>query len=259
MKQFLITNTFNTISIAGIETACITRKEIALLIASLCSSSRSAEKAKPYLIFDSNGHAISMAHTDSTFMDSLRQADLIHADGQSIVSFSKRLKGENIPERSATTDMIHDLPEMLDQPLKHFLLGGRQDIVSKAADLLGKKHKNFIVAGFNHGFFKEVEEAALCEKINESDADILWVGLGKPKEQAFCIRNKSRLRTPVIISCGGCYNYITGDYPRAPEWMQKSGLEWLHRMLTNPRQLFMRYLLTSPHAIYCAFFKRSRS
>jgi exopolysaccharide biosynthesis WecB/TagA/CpsF family protein len=63
----------------------------------------------------------------------------------------------------------------------------------------------------------------------------------------------------VIITCGGCYNYITGEYKRAPKWMQDYGFEWLHRMLTQPKKLFWRYLTTNPHAIYCILKHKSAS
>jgi N-acetylglucosaminyldiphosphoundecaprenol N-acetyl-beta-D-mannosaminyltransferase len=92
-----------------------------------------------------------------------------------------------------------------------------------------------------------------------SQADILWVGLGKPKEQTFVIRNKLLIKVPVIITCGGCYNFVTGDYKRAPLLFQKLGLEWLHRAVTEPRKLLWRYLTTNPHAIYCAIKYRHRN
>ncbi|CAH0529052.1 WecB/TagA/CpsF family glycosyltransferase [Vibrio hippocampi] len=249
---------FNNVNVGGIETACIDRQQITDLIMNIATQYRAddSNKGTPYLIFDNNGHAISFANTNSEFKQQLAMADLVHADGQSIVSFSKRLKGHAIPERSATTDMIHDIAEMQNRPLRHFLLGGKDDVVTQAAELLDNKHPNFTVAGLHHGYFSENEEKRICDLINQTKPDVLWVGLGKPKEQAFCIRNKSRLDVPVVITCGGCYNYITGDYPRAPIWMQNAGIEWVHRVATNPRQLFMRYLLTNPHAIYCVFAKK---
>lgn len=249
------TVTFNTISIGGIKTACIDRVGLAKLIDDL-SQRFEAGISQPFIIFDTNGHGISLAHTDPQFKALLDQADLIHADGQSIVSFSKRLDGPVVPERTATTDMIHDLPNYLDRPLKHYLLGGEDRVVNQAAAIMDEQYDKFEVAGVHHGFFSEAEEEALCEQINLAKPDVLWVGLGKPKEQAFCLRNKHRLHVPVIITCGGCYNYITGDYPRAPQWMQDRGLEWLHRLATNPRKLFWRYFITNPHSIYCVFMKK---
>lgn len=250
------TTEIQTTNIGGIETACVDRKGLAQLIGQQCLQ---PPPQSSLVIFDCNGHAISIVNNDPKAMELLHTADLIHADGQSIILFSKWTSGPVIPERTATTDMIHDIPEYFDKVLKHFLLGGKEDIVSKAANIYQKKHPNVEIAGYHHGYFEETFEDELCEIINQSNTDILWVGLGKPKEQEFCVRNKDKLNVSVIITCGGCYNYITGDYARAPLWMQNIGLEWLHRMATMPKQLFFRYLTTNPHAIYCVLINEFRS
>lgn len=109
------------------------------------------------------------------------------------------------------------------------------------------------IAGVRNGYFTESEEADVCREINESGADIIWVGLGKPKEQAFCVRNRERITSGWLVTCGGCFNYVTGNYPRAPEWMQRRGLEWFHRMVTQPRKLAWRYFSTTPVALYLLF------
>ena len=75
----------------------------------------------------------------------------------------------------------------------------------------------------------------------------MWVGLGKPKEQLFCLRNRSALHATWAITCGGCFSFVTGDYRRAPRWMQHAGIEWLFRAMTNPKLLW-RYATTNPHA-----------
>ncbi|WP_337878943.1 WecB/TagA/CpsF family glycosyltransferase [Rheinheimera sp.] len=242
---------FDTVNVGGIKTACVGRAELANIVGSICASKSKAHSITPFIIFSNNGHAISIYNSDKEAREQMDQADLVHADGQSVVSFSRWFnKGTPVPERTATTDMIHDIPNYYSGTLKHFLLGGKESSVSKAAEILGKTYQNFEVVGYQNGYFSEAEEDEICDAINAAKPDVLWVGLGKPKEQIFCIKNKSKLNVPVIISCGGCYNYITGEYPRAPMWMQNAGLEWLFRMANDPKKLFVRYLLTNPHAIY---------
>ncbi|MEH8018596.1 WecB/TagA/CpsF family glycosyltransferase [Rheinheimera muenzenbergensis] len=241
---------FDNVSVGGIATACVGRKQLAVLVGQICENY--VEKQSPFVIFSNNGHAISIYNSDKEAREQMDQADLVHADGQSVVSFSRWFNKTNVvPERTATTDMIHDIPNFYQPTLKHFLLGGKETSVSKAGEILAQTYANFDVVGHQHGYFTDDDETAICDAINAAKPDVLWVGLGKPKEQIFCIRNKHRLKVPVIISCGGCYNYITGEYPRAPMWMQNAGLEWLFRMANDPRKLFVRYLLTNPHAIYC--------
>ncbi|MGP9801294.1 WecB/TagA/CpsF family glycosyltransferase [Rheinheimera sp. NSM] len=243
---------FDTVNVGGINTARLGRKELAQLVGDICAGYATKANAEPFVIFSNNGHAISIYNSDKQAREQMDQADLVHADGQSVVSFSRWFNKANaVPERTATTDMIHDIPNFYPGKLKHFLLGGKDVSVTKAGEILAQTYANFDVVGHQHGYFSDDDETAICDAINAAKPDVLWVGLGKPKEQIFCIRNKHRLKVPVIISCGGCYNYITGEYPRAPMWMQNAGLEWLFRMANDPRKLFVRYLLTNPHAIYC--------
>lgn len=253
---------FPTVDVAGIPTAAIDRTALAHMLGNHCASWRNAaesERPEPFLVFSSNGHAISSYHSDAGFADIMDEGSCIHADGQSVVTFSRWFHAVHIPERAATTDMIHDLPERFPHPLRHFLMGSKEDVVQKAAQILGVRHQRMTIVGVRNGYFKREEEEEICAQINASEADVLWVGMGKPIEQAFCIRNRKKLKVPVIITCGGCYNYITGDYPRAPLWMQNAGLEWVFRLMDDPRKLFWRYALTNPHSVYCAWrYRKSR-
>lgn len=240
-----------TVNIGGINTACLSRKDLALIIGKVAIDD---SLSQPVLIFDSNGHGISEANLNPRFHELLKAADIVHADGQSVVKFSKHFyeKEFSIPEATPTTDTIHEIPEYNLENINHFLLGGKESVVKKASEILVEKHPRFILSGYQDGYFSEAEELDIVNKIDESGCQVLWVGLGKPKEQEFCVRNKQNFKNvKVIITCGGCYNYITGEYKRAPKWMQDSGFEWLHRMLTQPKHLFWRYLTTNPHAIYC--------
>ena len=90
----------------------------------------------------------------------------------------------------------------------------------------------------------------MCDEINRSGADIVFVGLGVPLEYEFCARNKPRLRAGWVVTCGGCYNFVTGDYKRAPQWMQRHALEWLYRLVREPKRLFWRYAVTNPLALF---------
>ncbi len=242
--------------VGGLKTACIGRQQLVDLMAHRVNQFRNNEADTPMLVFSSNGQSISIANSDKKMCDMLNKADILHADGQSVVSFSKFFSARAIPERTATTDTFHDVPGMYAETLNHFLLGGTQLVLEKCRHQMQSRYDNFKVVGTHHGFFPELDEERLVEKINAANPDVLWVGLGKPKEQLFCLRNKHKLKVPVIITCGGCYNFVSGDYKRAPALMQKVGLEWLFRALTEPRKLLWRYLTTNPHAIYCVIKHR---
>jgi N-acetylglucosaminyldiphosphoundecaprenol N-acetyl-beta-D-mannosaminyltransferase len=248
-------------NVGGLSTACISRLELVNVMINKVKQAqhlKTPQTVKPLVIFSANGHSISIANSDPVMGDMLNQADILHADGESVVTFSKHFSEYPIPERSATTDTIHDVPKMSSEVLQHFLLGASKQTIEKCADVMSTTYNNFKISGTQHGFFSEQEEQALVDKINQSGTDVLWVGLGKPKEQVFIIRNREKLNVPVIISCGGCYNFVTGDYKRAPEILQALGLEWLHRAFTEPRKLLWRYITTNPHAIYCVIKHRHK-
>ena len=123
-------------------------------------------------------------------------------------------------------------------------------MTDRCAQVLQADYAGLQIVGQHSGYFAESEERAICDEINASGADVVWVGLGKPREQQFCVRNRHRLTAGWMVTCGGCFGFVTGQYPRAPGWMQRAGFEWLHRLATNPRRLFWRYLTTNPHALF---------
>lgn len=213
---------------------------------------------RPQLIFDANGHALSLARTDRAFAKLIAEADVVHADGGFLVSLSKTLAVNSIPERSATTDMLHDFAAQFQGTgYGFYFLGSEERVNSSCTRIIQEMYPDLTISGRRNGFFSIQEEEEIVQAINASGSDVLWVGLGKPKEQEFCVRWRDRLKVRWIITCGGCFNYVTGDYPRAPMWMQNSNLEWLHRLATRPKELGKRYLLTSPHSLWIALTQHS--
>lgn len=209
-------------------------------------------RVRTRLVFDSNGQGVSLARTNPEFRKALDQADIVHADGQFIVNMSRRYCSEPIPERAPTTDMIHDFARRCEESGRSFyLLGASEETNAECARILQEMYPKLRIAGRHHGFFRGREEEVLAD-IASKKPDFLWVGLGKPLEQQFCTKYVDRIDAVWTITCGGCFNFITGDYSRAPEWMQNAGLEWVHRMITQPKHLFWRYLTTTPHALAIA-------
>lgn len=238
--------------VGGIKTACLSREELTSLMLKDCLARKQSEYASPpALIFDSNGHGLSMAATSQEFLQDIKQADIVHADGGIIVAAANKLTNGYIGNRSATTDFLHDAAiAAVKNNLTFYLLGGTEDVNARCADILKEQYPTLKIVGRRNGYFAAEHENDICAEISAVQPDIVWVGLGKPKEQRFCVENKDKIKAGWLVTCGGCYNYVTGDYPRAPMWMQKSGVEWLHRMCTKPKQLFWRYLTTNPHALY---------
>lgn len=242
---------YGEITLGGLRTACLSRDGMARMMVQDCLMARSNPLRQPKLVFATNGHAIALAAQDEAFRFTFEQADIIHADGQAAVFASRLLTDTPIPERSATTDFIHDAAKIAAQTgLRFFLLGATEEANAEAARILAQTYPGLQIVGRHHGYFSELDEDELCDDINLTQPDVIWVGLSVPREYEFSVRNRSRLRAGWLVTCGGCFNFVTGAYSRAPAWMQAAGLEWLYRLAREPRRLFWRYAVTNPIAFF---------
>ena len=126
-----------------------------------------------------------------------------------------------------------------------FLLGGEEGVAKEASERLKEKYPNIRIAGFQNGFFKGAhignagheDEIQILENINQSNADILFVGLGAPKQEIWIDENKNKLNCKLIIGNGGTVDILAGRIERAPDIYQKLGLEWLYRLAKDPKRI----------------------
>jgi exopolysaccharide biosynthesis WecB/TagA/CpsF family protein len=242
----------------GLRTACISRAGLAELMVRECREARAISGAAPKLVFAVNGQAISRAAWDTEFRAHHELADHVHADGQPLVFATRLLASPHIPERSPVTDFFHDAAlAARGAGLRFYLLGSAEEDNAACAEIMRRRYPGLVIAGRQHGYFNRDDEEAVCAGINACAADVVWVGLGIPLEQAFCVRNRYRIRAGWLLTAGGCFNYVSGRYRRAPAWMQRAGLEWLHRLWCEPRRLFLRYAVTNPHALYLLLTRTS--
>ena len=250
-------DSYTEVTVGGIATACLSREGLSRMMLQDCLDARSNPHRQPKLVFASNGHAIALAAQDEAFRFTFEQADIIHADGQAAV-FASRMTATPIPERSATTDFIHDASKVAAQHgLRFFVLGATEEANAEAVRVLRETYPGLQIVGRRHGYFGRDEEDEICDEINLTQPDVVWVGLSVPLEYEFAVRNKTRLRAGWLVTCGGCYNFVTGAYKRAPGWMQACGLEWLFRLVKEPKRLFWRYAVTNPLAIFLLLTRTS--
>ncbi|MCH8150201.1 MAG: WecB/TagA/CpsF family glycosyltransferase [Planctomycetes bacterium] len=174
------------------------------------------------------------------------QADLVVADGMPLIWASKML-GTRLPERVAGSDLF---PRLCQEAAKHdlsvFLLGGAPGTADEAARVLTERHAGLRVAGTycpDYGFENDAAECRrIVESIRQSNPDIVFVGLGSPKQERWIVANREACGAGLCIGVGISFSFVCGDVVRAPRWMQRAGLEWLHRLRQEPRRLAMRYL-----------------
>lgn len=215
--------------------------------------------ARPVFSSSANGNVLALAARDPAFRAMLCEADHIDADGMPLVIASRYLAHDALPERIATTDFIHDVARAAaGHGIRFFLLGAHETENGRAVDTLRRLYPALAIAG-HHGYFGPEDEPAVLERIREFRTDLLWVGLGVPREHAFALRNRDALRGVTWIkTCGGLFNFLSGSRPRAPLWVQNAGFEWLWRTLQEPARLGPRYLATNGEAIRLMWRHRER-
>lgn len=182
----------------------------------------------------------------------LRGADLITADGFPIVLLSK-IAGFPLKERVTGADLAPELARVaVERGKSIYLLGGGGNTADLAAEMLQKNNPGLKIAGTSAPMVAidgeslaswEEDDRATVEAINASGADILLMAFGNPKQELWFSRNKHRLQVPVSIGVGGTFAFITGQVKRAPIWVQKSNMEWIFRMIQDPKRLFKRYAI----------------
>lgn len=241
----------------GLRVACVGRAELARLMVQECLEAR-ATHAAPKLVFGVNGQSLSRAARDPELRRWHDLADHVHVDGQPVVLAARLLARPRIPERSPVTDFFHDAAAAArDAGLRFYLLGATEENNAACANVMRARYPGLQIVGRHHGFFAPEEEETICRNISASEADVVWVGLGTSLEQEFCVRNRQRIRAGWLVGSGGCFNYVSGRYRRAPQWMQRAGLEWAYRVAREPRRLAFRYAVTNPHALYLLLTRTS--
>jgi N-acetylglucosaminyldiphosphoundecaprenol N-acetyl-beta-D-mannosaminyltransferase len=236
--------------IAGLDTVQLTKDELANIMVEQCLYAR-ANKTLPKVVLSSNGQGISLNAKSPEFAKTMKKADMIHADGQSVVFASKLFTKRPLPERISTTDFFHNAAEAAEKAgLTFFMLGASEFENELACQNMAKMYPKLNIVGRQNGFFSKDDEQQVIDEINHLKPDVLWVALGKPKQEFWCIEMKSKLNVGWIKTCGGLFSFLAGTSPRAPQWMQNAGLEWLFRVIKSPRRLGWRYLTTNPHALF---------
>lgn len=182
---------------------------------------------------------------DGKLRKSLDDADIVVADGRGIVWLSK-LVGRPLPERVAGIDIMCNLFERCDKKkYRVYFLGAKQEVVETVVGYVGEKHPGLVVAGYHDGYFDENSEKEVADDIRDSNADILFVAVPSPKKENFLSKWQDHLNVPVCHGVGGSFDVVAGVTKRAPLWMQNFGLEWLYRVMQEPRRMWKRYLFTN--------------
>lgn len=201
-------------------------------------------------IYFVNTHTLTLAMRSPAYTETLNTADYVFGDGTGVRWAMRAVNGVALQDNVNGTDLTpHFLRSTSESGYRCYLLGARPVEVEKAARYFEDNFKGWSVAGYHHGFFAASEEDGIVAEINGSGAQLLLVGMGNPLQEEFIARNRERLSIPLAAGTGGLFAYWAGDLDRAPLWMRRLGIEWVHILIRQPHK-WKRYLIGNLRFIY---------
>ena len=201
-----------------------------------------------------NPHSLEVAQSDSLFDTSIKSADLLVPDGVGVVMASKILGGA-IRDRITGSDIFWGLNEALNRETKYscYFLGSTDDTLEEIRKKMEREYPNIKVAGLYPPPFKpdfgEYDNKLMCDAVNREAPDVLWVGMTAPKQEKWVFRNRENLNVKFIGPVGAVFDFFVGKVKRSHPVFQAMGLEWLPRLLQEPRRLWRRNFISNPHFI----------
>lgn len=230
-------------SIAGTPVSSTTYADVVRAILT-----RSPEEA--LVVACCNVHSVMSARRNPDLANSLAGAQIATPDGMPLVWALNVLYGQKLADRVYGPDlMLAVMSDGRSTSLAHFLLGGTEATLTKLTHGLASKLDGVIIAGtFSPPFasLDEMDIPAMVAAIARSGAEVIWLGLGMPKQELLMHRIRGQLPGRALVGVGAAFDFHAGNVPQAPEWMQRRGLEWAYRLSHEPRRLFGRYFWNNP-------------
>lgn len=190
-----------------------------------------------------NADCVNIAARDPGYLADLQAMDWVFADGIG-VKLAGQLLQQPVRANVNGTDLFPRLcEEMARERRRLFLLGAAPGVAQAAGDWALSTYPGLVLAGTHHGYYPADELPAVLEGIRLAQADVLLVGMGAPRQERWIQAHAAATSATVVMGVGGLFDYYAGNIPRAPLWMRRSGLEWLFRLLQEPRRLARRYLI----------------
>jgi N-acetylglucosaminyldiphosphoundecaprenol N-acetyl-beta-D-mannosaminyltransferase len=200
-------------------------------------------EGRPHLIVTVNASFIVEIRRDRRLLSICRNADLVVADGVPVV-WASSIVGTPLVERVAGVDLMGNLLcTAASHGLRVYFLGARENVVSKLVELCKVRYPGLEIAGYRNGYFDDKESPLIARAIREARTDILFVGMPTPRKEEWCRTYKNDLGVSVLLGVGGSFDVHAGFISRAPQWLQKIGMEWFWRFAMEPRKLWKRYLV----------------
>ena len=198
------------------------------------------DSESPWSIDFTNVHIVAMRKVDEDFREQTSTVDWFVPDSQ-ILTWAVSWLGAKGNERVYGPAFLDYFVRNADLKLTHYFLGASQECLTQLLRKLQEKRPGLKIVGSHDGYFKNTDEGAINEEINRVNPDLVWVGLGTPKQQDWIHRNKKKIKAGAILAVGFAFDVNAGTKSDAPDWMGRFGVLWLYRFICEPRRLFKRY------------------
>ncbi|MGM0214811.1 WecB/TagA/CpsF family glycosyltransferase [Enterococcus sp. AZ109] len=201
-----------------------------------------------------NSNKVVLSHRNTEIKQIIQQADMVSADGYSVVRACQWIKKKKIERVTGIDTMIELLKRAEEEGLSVYFLGTKEAILNQLLQVMKEQYPNLKIAGAQHGFFKD--EQAVVEAIAACQPNMLFIGMTSPYKEEFVSKYKRALNANLIMGVGGSFDVLAGEISRAPAWMQRSGLEWLHRFMKEPQRLYKRYIFENLYFVYLMLLEK---
>ncbi len=201
-----------------------------------------------------NVHTTVTAYENEVYRAAQNGAVLAIPDGGPLSSVGRK-RGDTGMQRTTGPSYRQ---EMLKGRYRHYFYGSTEETLEKMKEALNRDYPDAVIAGMYSPPFRTLapeEDAEVIRMINEADADFVWIGLGAPKQEYWMAEHKDKVHG-LMVGVGAAFDYLAGNINRAPEWMQKHSLEWLYRLMQDPKRLFYRYFHTNTSFIWNAVIRK---
>lgn len=216
----------------------------------------SVEREQKLFIVTANPEIVMYARENPVYKQNILQADYVVADGVGIILASKLLR-KPLPERIAGFDLMEAMLVYANNNKKSiFLFGAKDDVVEKAALNINNKYPDIRIAGYHHGYI-DLNDDTVLQLIKQTQPDFVFVALGYPKQETWICRNMDQLKKGVFMGVGGSFDVWAEEVKRAPLFWRKLNLEWVYRIITNPKRY--KRALKLPKFVFHIFLKNKSS
>ena len=219
-------------------------------------------KLSKSLITTINAHCYNLALKDNFYKEALLNSDVLIPDGISVVWAIKWLTGQKIKKLAGSDLFFYEMTRLQQSGGKCFFLGSTDRTLSKIKNRLEKEYPNIKSQSYSPPYkpeFSKEDNSFMLKAINDFQPDVLLVGMTAPKQEKWAYQNYNMLQVGHICCIGAVFDFYAGTVNRAPQWIIKMGLEWLYRLIKEPRRMWRRYLIGNIKFIWCIIKEKAKN